>query len=73
MCLLSPSHRDDYNCLHQTMTHHLVSRPWMVGGLSASALVLFLGACVPANESEGSSAGALLSVSACVGVVVSES
>lgn len=55
------------------MTHHLVSRPWMAEDLSVAALVLFPGLCALASESEGSSAGALSSASACAGVVVSGS
>lgn len=66
-------HWDNGNCHNQTMTHHLVSRPWMAEGLSAAALVLFLGLCARGSESEESSDGALWSASACAGTVVSAS
>lgn len=66
-------YRDDGKCDSQTMTHHLVSRPWTAEGLFVAALVLFLVLCAPASESGGRSDGALWSASACAGVVASGS
>lgn len=54
------------------MTHCLVSRSWVAGGLSADALSLSLSPCAPASESAGNGDAGLWSASgiACAWIVV---